>query len=257
MKTATVSFIGLLAIISNAVPVQSATPLSNERSLTRVERAPMCVTNGTIEARDGGLLSIETPSSRAVVPGALQQIAEIRFRYLGPSAESKVLASGELRRQIGLKLRAQDSCNVIYAMWHIEPDSKFVVLIKRNPGMRTHKECGANGYKTVVADRMVPVKRVQVGELHSLRAELRGEAFSCSRMASPFGKGKCERPMSALRGPWASVPTMRDLSSNILRYSTTQASVQNRKHMEGVVSQSRAIDVARDHERDRRGRIWW
>lgn len=201
MKTATVSFIGLLAIIPNAVPAQSATPLSNERSLTGVERALLCVTNGTIEGRDGGLLSIETPSSRAVVPGALQQIAEIRFRYLGPTAESKVLASGELRRQIGLKLRAQDSCNVIYAMWHIEPDSKLTVLIKRNHGMLTHKECGANGYKTVAADRTLPVKRVQVGELHSLRADLRGEAFTLVADGISVWEGQVRTADVGFEGP--------------------------------------------------------
>ena len=41
---------------------------------------------------------------------------------------------GELRRQFGLKLRAQDACNLVYVMWRIEPASKLVVSIKCRTG---------------------------------------------------------------------------------------------------------------------------
>ena len=75
-----------------------------------------------------------------------QPVVEIRFTYLGSSAKSKPLASGELRRQIGIKLRAENTCNLVYAMWHIEPDSRVAVSIKRNPGMSTHEQCHAGGY---------------------------------------------------------------------------------------------------------------
>lgn len=70
-------------------------------ALHRVRRDQLCVTNGAVIVGKDGWLSIATPSSRAVVPGATGQVAEIRFRYLGPTARSKSLASGELRRQIG------------------------------------------------------------------------------------------------------------------------------------------------------------
>ena len=71
----------------------------------------------------GGRLAIETPSSRAIIQAgtgnAADQIAEIQFQYLGPSQDSRPLASGELRRQIGLKLRAAgqlqfDLCHVAH-----------------------------------------------------------------------------------------------------------------------------------------------
>jgi hypothetical protein len=52
----------------------------------------------------------------------------------------KPLASGELRRQIGLKLQAEDTCNLIYAIWHIEPDAMVAVSVKRNAGMHTHEQ---------------------------------------------------------------------------------------------------------------------
>ena len=118
--------------------------------LQRIDRSRFCVTNGAVSELGGDRLAIDTPSSRAVVQAgtenAADQVAEIRFQYLGPSQDSRPLASGELRRQIGLKLRAQDSCNLIYAMWRIEPDARVAVSIKRNTGLHTHEQCGANGY---------------------------------------------------------------------------------------------------------------
>ena len=97
-------------------------------ALTRMSLDDLHVTNGVVTALRNGALAIDTPSSRAVVRTApvsgADQAAEIRFRYVGPSKADKPLASGELRRQIGLKLRAADSCNVVYVMWHIAPDSR-------------------------------------------------------------------------------------------------------------------------------------
>ncbi len=96
-------------------------------ALTPISLDDLHVTNGVVTALRNGALAIDTPSSRAVVRTApvsgADQAAEIRFRYVGPSKADKPLASGELRRQIGLKLRAADSCNVVYVMWHIAPDT--------------------------------------------------------------------------------------------------------------------------------------
>jgi hypothetical protein len=132
------------------------------------------VTNGTVTDAPGGKLMVETPSSRAIVPGSAPGVAEIRFRYLGPSVGSKPLASGEMRRQIGLKLRAQDTCNLVYAMWHIEPDSRIAVSVKRNPGKTTHAECGAHGYRNIKPQRSLTLPHILVGDWHTLRAVLQG-----------------------------------------------------------------------------------
>ncbi|MGI8569780.1 MAG: hypothetical protein ACR2KT_12280 [Methylocella sp.] len=59
---------------------------------------------------------MDTASSRAVALASGGRSAEIRFRYLGPSAETKPLASGELRRQIGLNSGRRITCNLVYAM---------------------------------------------------------------------------------------------------------------------------------------------
>src|SRR5450432_779053 len=143
-------------------------------ALQGIDRNDLCVTNGNVSVLPGGWLAIDTPSSRAVVRAdakdTADQAAEIRFRYLGPSQTSKPLASGELRRQIGLKLRAQDTCNLIYAMWHIEPDVAVAVSVKHNAGMNTHAQCGAGGYVNFKAQDRVELPPIRPGETHALRA---------------------------------------------------------------------------------------
>ena len=148
--------------------------------LLRISRDELRVTNGTVGALRDGKLTIDTPSSRAVIRhasvGAADQAAEIRFRYLGPSKANKPLASGELRRQIGLKLRAADSCNVVYVMWHIAPDTRIAVSVKRN-ATHSHAQCGVHGYETIAPQRQVATRPIRPDEVHVLRAELRGRAL--------------------------------------------------------------------------------
>jgi hypothetical protein len=151
--------------------------------LQRIDRNRVCVTNGAMSALSGGRLSIEAPSSRAVVQSDTEnnadQVAEIHFQYLGPSRDSKPLASGELRRQIGLKLRAQDSCNLIYAMWRIEPEARVAVSLKRNTGLRTNAQCGARGYVNFESPEPSPPP-IHPGETHTLRAEVHGQNLTAA-----------------------------------------------------------------------------
>jgi hypothetical protein len=146
-------------------------------ALQRIDRGRLCVTNGVVSSSDGRL-AIATSSSRAIVQSgtdnAADQVAEIRFQYLGPSQDSRPLASGQMRRQIGLKLRAEDSCNLIYAMWRIEPEAKVVVSTKRNSGQHAHRQCGVHGYINFKPQDDSGPLPVRPGESHTLRAELRG-----------------------------------------------------------------------------------
>lgn len=151
-------------------------------ALQRIGRGELYVTNGAVMPQPDGSLAIETPSSRAVVrtvPGDSEyQVAEIHFRYLGATATQKPLAFGELRRQIGLKLRAADSCNVVYVMWRIEPVSRIVVSVKRNAGLHRHAQCGAHGYQTIAPRRHAAPPPIRVGDVHTLRAGLRGRTLT-------------------------------------------------------------------------------
>jgi hypothetical protein len=172
-------------------------------SLQRIDRDSLCITNGAVSILANGRLAIDAPSSRAVVQAATtnatDQIAEIRFQYLGPSQESKPLSSGELRRQIGLKLRAADSCNLIYAMWHIEPDTRVAVSIKQNPALHAHEQCGARGYLNFTPQ--TAAARIHPGEVHTLRAELHGKDLTVTADGKIAWQGTLGRELALPSGP--------------------------------------------------------
>jgi hypothetical protein len=139
-----------------------------------VSKANLCVTEGAIEELPGYRLAVSVPKMRAYVNAYTQPAAEVRFTYLGATANEAPLASGEMRRQFGLKLRAQDACNLVYAMWRIEPESKLVVSVKSNPGEHTSAQCSNHGYQNIKPRRSVPVPPLHSGETHSLRAAMNG-----------------------------------------------------------------------------------
>jgi hypothetical protein len=73
-----------------------------------VSRANLCVTEGVIEELPGARLSVSVPKMRAYLNAFTPQFVEAHFTYLGSTGSEARLGSGELRRQFGLKLRAQD-----------------------------------------------------------------------------------------------------------------------------------------------------
>jgi len=125
------------------------------------------ITSGAIEAG-----RITHPTTRAVATGSTGDDAQVVFRYLGRTANEAALASGEIREQVCLKLRAADGCNVIYVCWRWAPGPPAIVVqAKVNPGMRESSECGSDGYKTLAGYRQ-PVGHPGIGEIYSLRAEI-------------------------------------------------------------------------------------
>jgi hypothetical protein len=107
---------------------------------------------------------------RAWVGRAPRSAVEMEFVYRGATTRAAPLASGQLRRQIGVELRAQDSCNVVYVMWHVEPERGIVVSVKNNPGQSQHRECGDRGYTVLTPEQTRPVPSVRRGERHRLAA---------------------------------------------------------------------------------------
>lgn len=149
----------------------SASPVSGGKLVT-IPRSSLCVTEGAIEERPGGRLGVRVPKMRAYLNALTPQSVEADFTYLGSTGNEARLGSGELRRQFGLKLRAQDACNLVYAMWRIEPESKLVVSVKSNPGQHSSAQCGNRGYRNVRPARSKPVPVLHPGSAHSLRAEM-------------------------------------------------------------------------------------
>src|SRR5579862_939257 len=105
----------------------------------------LCVTEGKVAALGTSGLAVDSPKMRAFLDRATGQTIEARFKYLGATARESPLGSGQIRRQFGLKLKAQDACNLLYAMWRIEPEAKLVVSVKTNPDEHSSAECGNRG----------------------------------------------------------------------------------------------------------------
>jgi hypothetical protein len=161
------SVVSLTSLIYGIVPAKAPAP-----AWFSVSRNSLCVTEGVIKQAEGNRLSVDVPKMRAYVNKFTAQAIEARFTYLGPTAVQSPLASGQIRRQFGLKLRAQDGCNLVYAMWRFEPESKFVVSVKSNPNEHTSAECGNRGYQNIKAKRTSSVPLVHPGETHTVRAEM-------------------------------------------------------------------------------------
>ena len=165
------AIVGLFLLGAVCVPTAASRPL------------PLRVTLGQLEPPDcGGACArldrlSRSPKMRAQAEGGSGDEAELEFVYLGPTEEVAPLASGRVRRQLGLKLRARDSCNVLYVMWWIEPGPELVVSLKSNPEKRRHAECGSGGYRTIQPRIRGQVPRLQVGARHILRARLEGTAL--------------------------------------------------------------------------------
>jgi hypothetical protein len=187
------SFLVLLSL-----PAASRPPATKLRS---VSRANLCVTEGTIEELPGDRLSVSVPKMRAYLNASTLQIVEAHFTYLGSTGHEARLGSGELRRQFGLKLRAQDACNLVYAMWRIEPETMLVVSVKSNPGQHSSAECGNRGYRNIKPRRATPVPSLRPGETHTLRAEMRGAELTVFVDGVPAWQGSAGSEILALTGP--------------------------------------------------------
>jgi hypothetical protein len=163
---------GALAILA---VVSATTPASRSAEhLNRVSRDLLCVTEGSLQEA-GQRFEVSVPKMRAYVTRWTSQSIAANFTYLGPSANEAKLASGETRRQFGLKLRAEDACNLVYAMWRMTPQAELVVSVKSNPGQHTSAECGNRGYRNVKPLRGSRLPVLRAGDKHSLSAEMQGE----------------------------------------------------------------------------------
>ena len=133
------------------------------------------VTSGALTPSGPGRFRTRSGNFRANFAGAKRRHVGLRFKYRGPSQGMIPLASGEERRQIGLKLRAADSCNLIYVMWHLAPSHEIEVSVKHNPGQSRHEECRDHGYRFIRPSwQWDQLRPIEPGEQRDLRASLRG-----------------------------------------------------------------------------------
>jgi hypothetical protein len=138
-----------------------------------IDHAAICVTKGDVTDA-----AIRQPTVRAYARDSGGDAAQLTFTFNGDADRGRALANGELRRQMGLKLRAQNSCNVVYVMWRLDPRPMLEVSVKANPGKRTHKDCGADGYTKIKPATHRPLPSLDIGSTHTVRAEIVGDALS-------------------------------------------------------------------------------
>lgn len=131
----------------------------------------ICVTKGSI----GSNGAVDVPTFRGVVLGTTGDVARLDFVYRGHSRDERALASGQIRRQIGLKLRAADGCNLVYVMWRLERRPMLEVSVKSNPNARTHAECGARGYSKIKPTSYDGVSDLETGQRYSMSAQIIGD----------------------------------------------------------------------------------
>lgn len=155
---------------------------------------------GELAAREGQRFEVSDACFRAVGSTPASAL-RLDFTYLGASAQAVPLASGELRQQVGLKLRAQDTCNVVYVMWHIAPAPRIEVSVKQNVGMSEHVQCRDAGYTFVKAEVAHAAPSVAPGSSHRLQAQLDGTALSVRADDQLVWRGRLPSAALQLVGP--------------------------------------------------------
>jgi hypothetical protein len=168
---------------------------------TTITLENLCITEGAIEKTSGGAGRVSVPKMRAYVAEETAPAAELRFTYLGPTSNDSALGSGIMRRQLGLKLRAQDACNLIYVMWRIEPEPKLVVSVKQNAGEHTSAECGNRGYRNIKPVKAVAAPRLEAGQSHTLRAEMNRDELRVFADNREVWEGSVGSDAAQLKGP--------------------------------------------------------
>src|SRR5580704_13142419 len=187
--------IGLAVIRAGTVPPSPA------KKMMAIGTGKLCVTEGTINRGPGEQLTIDVPKMRAFVTDETAQTAEAHFTYLGETAQTAALGSGAIRQQFGLKLRAQDACNLVYAMWRFSPKNEVVVSVKSNPGMHESSECGNKGYTNIKASLHSAVPEVTKGSRHVLYAEMDGQRMTVSADGRVVWEGSVGAGAMAFDGP--------------------------------------------------------
>ncbi len=156
----------------------------------------LCVTKGRIA---GG--KVTEPTVRAVAVGSAGDRASLAFKFHGDSDRTRALASGQERRQLGLKLRAENGCNLVYVMWRLDEPPKLEISVKRNPGARTHADCGANGYTKVKPAASHAPPALEPESSHTLRAAISGDELTAWIDDQVMWRGPLPESARELAGP--------------------------------------------------------
>lgn len=187
------AILGLFALITSAAEKPGKQAV--------VRRSDLCVTEGELGEASSDFFSVDTTKMRAYVNGSDGQEIETHFTFLGETAEQSRLGSGETRQQFGLKLRAQNACNLVYAMWRFAPESHVVDSVKRNTDQNTSAQCGNRGYQNIKPQRSKPVPVVHPRDAHTLSAKFNGNQLLVAVDGAAVWEGDVGAEANDLQGP--------------------------------------------------------
>lgn len=160
----------------------------------------LCVTLGGVERLPSGGWSLTGEQLRASIPDSRGHNAEMTFRYLGQTPREIPMRSGGSRHQLGLKLLEQDTCNLLYVMWRVSPESEIVVSRKHNPGATRHTECGSDGYQTLEPAWTAPVAAPVSESVHTLSARIVTDWLEVAVDGRPVLRTRLAPEMTAVTG---------------------------------------------------------
>jgi hypothetical protein len=184
-----------VAVVFILVAGTFATSKPSTNTPTSNEGVPFNITDGVIKPAKGRLV-VESPGMRATLARGKDRAVTVRFTYFGPTNQKSALANGEVRSQFGLKLRAQNPCNLVYAVWRFS-EGKMVVQVKKNDGQSTHKQCRDNGYTTIGS---VPLS-ITTGEEHTFGAVIDGDLLMVSADGKEVWQGHVGQAALTFDGP--------------------------------------------------------
>ena len=167
----------------------------------KTEQRDWNVSDGRIEKAAGNRLMTQSKEMRATLKRNTPQQVIVNFAYLGPSREVSRLGSGEIRHQFGIKLKAQDICNLVYVMWNFDTQ-RIAVSVKTNPGQRTHEECLDRGYiNNIRAELKTDPPALRVDEPHILAADLDGQELKVTVDGREVWRGTLPAMVLQFHGP--------------------------------------------------------
>ncbi|MBS2012054.1 MAG: hypothetical protein JST00_04155 [Deltaproteobacteria bacterium] len=185
------------AAASAAAPAPAPAP----PQILSIPTARFCPTSGKISPLGPFSMRVDMGGMRGVIAGDKSDTAELAFTYKGPSTTTTPLADGTVRRQIGLRLRAQDTCNAVYIMWHAAPTQKIAVSTKSNPGQSTHAQCLDRGYINLKPTLENVPPAIEVGKPRTLRAEIVGTTLTVKADGAVAWEGTLPPEAFAFSGP--------------------------------------------------------
>ncbi|MGE0547112.1 MAG: hypothetical protein AB7O24_13760 [Kofleriaceae bacterium] len=194
---AALALLGLAAIAGCSTNLEAAPQDRLRKPAASADSNQLCVTRGA--AKIGA--RVTQPTMRAVVPGSRGDAAALEFVFRGDTETSAALATSGARRQLGLKLRAANGCNLVYVMWRLDPAPQLEVSVKLNPGDKDHGDCGANGYRKLKPTKPFELPALEVDARYTLRAAISGDDLTAWINNQVVWRGTLPKEARSLTGP--------------------------------------------------------